>query len=67
MLLDEASALLCPLCAILEAALPLQHGPAVIAVLGQLAEDLFEIDLAVSQRTEAAGTLDPVLVAAINA
>ena len=38
-----------------------------VAVGGELAEDAAEIDLAVAQRAEAAGPVDPVLEAAIDA
>ena len=51
----------------LEAALPLQHGPAAVVVLRELGEDAAEVDLAVAQRAEAAGAFDPVLEAAIDA
>jgi hypothetical protein len=37
---------------VLQAALPLQHRPAVKIILGQLAENRFEIDLPVAQRTK---------------
>jgi hypothetical protein len=45
--------------AILQAALPLQHRPAVKIVLGQLAENAFEVDLPVAGRAEAPGPLLP--------
>src|SRR5690606_40324001 len=52
---------------VLQAALPLQHRPAPEVVLRELREDRLEIDLPVAERAEAAGTVDPVLVAAIHA
>ena len=51
----------------LDAALPLHHRPARIVVLRQFAEDGFEIDLPIAQRTETPRPIDPVLVAAIHA
>ncbi len=51
---------------VLQAALPLQHCPAAEIVLGQLAEDRFEIDLPIAQGTEPARTLHPALVAAVH-
>src|SRR6185312_8636507 len=65
-LADEGCAFLRALLGVLDAALPFQHGPARVAVLGELAEDRAEVDLAVAQRTEAAGAIDPALVAAID-
>ncbi len=52
---------------ILQAALPLQHRPAVVVVLGQLAEDAPEVDLPVAERPEAPGASDPRLIAAVSA
>src|SRR5690606_27128025 len=51
----------------LEAAFPLEHGPAVVAVLRELAEDRLEIDLAVARRAKPARPVDPALVAAVDA
>src|SRR5690606_24193714 len=53
--------------AILQAALPLQHRPAVVVVLGQLAENALKVDLSVAGRAEASGAVDPRLVAAVDA
>ena len=53
--------------AILQAALPLQHRPAVVVVLGQLAEDALKVDLPVAGRAKASGAVDPRLVAAVDA
>ena len=64
---DERRALALPLLGALHAALPFQHGPAVEARLGQQREHAAEIDLAVAQRTEAAGPLRPRLIAAVDA
>ena len=52
---------------VFQAAFPFDHGPAVIAVLGQLGEDAAEIDLAVTGGAEAAGAVDPGLEAAVDA
>ena len=51
----------------LDAALPLHHGPTRIVVLRHLAEYLPEIDLPIAERAEATRPVDPVLIAAINA
>ncbi|ENN87473.1 hypothetical protein RHSP_28535 [Rhizobium freirei PRF 81] len=50
----------------LQGAFPFDHGPAVEIIGGHLREDSTEIDLAVAERTEAAGALDPALIAAID-
>jgi hypothetical protein len=52
---------------VLQAAFPFQHRPAVIVVLRELGEDAGEIDLPVAERAEAAGAVDPALVAGIDA
>src|SRR5687767_7222410 len=49
----------------LQTALPLEHGPAVVAVLRHLREDRLEVDLAVAERAEAPGAVDPGLVARV--
>src|SRR5690606_32913840 len=64
---DEGRALARAVLRVLQAALPLQHRPAPEVVLRELREDRLEIDLPVAERAEAAGTVDPVLVAAIHA
>src|SRR5690348_11712286 len=50
-----------------EAAFPVEHGPARIIVLRKFTEHALEIDLAVAERAEASGPLQPILVAAIYA
>ena len=65
--LDERRALGGTLLAVLDAALPFQHRPAVETVLRQLGEDAAEIDLAVAERAEPAGAVHPGLEAAIHA
>src|SRR5438094_3181371 len=52
---------------VLETALPLQHRPAGIIVLGELREDRLEVHLTVAQRTEPSGPLGPRLEPAIHA
>src|SRR5256884_1443849 len=52
---------------VLETALPLQHRPAGIIVLGELGEDRLEVHLAVAQRAEASGPIDPRLEPTIHA
>lgn len=51
---------------ILQAALPLQHRPAVKIIFCELAENRFEIDLPVAQRTKTPRPLLPVLIAAVD-
>lgn len=51
---------------VLQAALPLQHRPAVKIILGELAENRFEIDLPIAQRTKTPRPLLPVLIAAVD-
>jgi hypothetical protein len=64
---DELRAFAGAVLGMLQAAFPFEHGPAGIIVLRQLREDRAEIDLAVAQRAEAAGAVDPAAVAAIHA
>src|SRR3954470_17249861 len=64
---DEVGSLGGSLLGVLHAALPLQHRPAVEAVLRQLGEDAVEIDLTVAERAEPAGPVDPGLIPAIDA
>src|SRR6266545_3306073 len=52
---------------VLDAALPLEHRPAGIVVLGELREDRLEVHLPVAQGTEPAGAIDPRLEPAIHA
>src|SRR5437867_1808133 len=52
---------------VLEAALPLEHCPAGIVVLGQFREDRLEVHLTVARGTEPAGAIDPRLEPAIHA
>ena len=65
--LDERCALGRALLGMLERALPLEHRPAVVVVLGELREDAAEVDVAVAQRAEAARPVDPVLIAGVDA
>src|SRR6185503_9479109 len=64
---DERRAFARAILGVLQAALPLEHGPAVVTVLRELRKDAFEIDLTVTERTETAGPVDPALIAAVNA
>ena len=64
---DERRAFAGALFGALDAALPLQHRPAIVVVLGELREDAGEIDLTVAQRTEAAGAVHPALEAGVHA
>lgn len=64
---DKFTAFTRPGIAILQAALPLQHRPAVVVVLGQLAENALKVDLPVAGRTEATGAVDPRLVTTVDA
>ena len=50
----------------LDAAFPFEDGPAGEIVLRQLGKDCGEIDLAVTERAEAAGAIDPGLIAAVD-
>ena len=50
-----------------DAAFPFEDGPTGEIVLRQLGKDGGEIDLAVAERTEAAGAIDPRLIAAVDA
>jgi hypothetical protein len=63
---NEWGALASAILGMLQAALPLQHRPAVLSILGELAEDGFEVSLPVSGRTEVAWPVNPLLVSAIN-
>ena len=45
---------------------PTQHRPAVKIILGELAENRFEIDLPIAQRTKTPRPLLPVLIAAVD-
>ena len=65
--LDERRALARAVLGMLQRAFPFEHRPAVVIVLRELGEDAAEIDLAVAQRAEAAGPVDPALIAAIDA
>ena len=51
----------------LDAAFPFQYGPAWKIVLGELREDSFEVDLAIAQRAESSGAIDPGLKASVDA
>src|SRR5436309_9987497 len=46
---------------VLETAFPFEHRPARIVVLGELGEDRFEVHLAIAERTEPSGPIDPRL------
>src|SRR5690606_6630695 len=63
---DEGSALRRAIFGVFQRALPLQDGPGRVPVRRELREDYAEIDLTVSQRTEAPGAVDPRLIARIN-
>ena len=67
MVADEARAFARAVLGVFERAFPLQHRPAGIVVLGELGEDGPEVDLAVAERAEAARTLGPAQIAAIDA
>src|SRR5947209_16153972 len=54
---DEGGAFASPVLGILQAALPFQHRPAVVADTGEPREDPLEVDLAVAERPEATGTI----------
>src|SRR5256885_5563627 len=45
---------------------PFEYRPAGVAVLGELREDAAEIDLAIAERAEPAGPLEPRLEAAVR-
>src|SRR5690606_2365318 len=66
-LAHELGALARAVLGMLQAALPLDDGPAVEVVGRELREDALEVDLAVARRAEAAGAIDPALVAAVDA
>src|SRR5262245_49175058 len=63
---DESRAFACPILGVFQAALPLQHGPGVIVVLGELRENRVEGDLPVAEGAKPAGALDPAFIAAVN-
>src|SRR5690242_9907565 len=48
-----------PLLGALHAAFPLDHGPALVALLSHQRENSLEVDLAIAQRTEPAGPIRP--------
>src|SRR4030095_13522749 len=58
---DEDGAFARALLGVLDAAFPLQHRPALEAVLRELGKDAAEINLAVAERAEAACPVDPGL------
>ncbi len=64
---DERRALARAVLGVLQAALPLQDRPAVVVVGGEPREDADEVDLAVAQRAEPPGALEPGLEARIDA
>src|SRR5437870_9726085 len=64
---DELGPFRGALLGVLQAALPLEHGPAVVAVLRHLREDGAEVDLPVAERAEAPGPVHPRLVAGVHA
>src|ERR1700689_180445 len=63
---DEGGAFGRALFGALDAAFPFQDGPAGEIVLRQLGENCGEIDLAVAERAETAGAINPYLIAAVN-
>ncbi len=64
---DEGCTLACSIFRMLQSAFPLHDRPARKVILRQLAEDAAEVDLPVAQRAKAPGTVDPVLISAIDA
>src|SRR5262245_11997167 len=62
---DELGALARAVLGMLQAAFPLQHRPAAVIVAGELGEDGAEIDLAVAERAEAPGAVQPRLEARV--
>src|SRR5258706_2856105 len=64
---DEPRTFRRPLLRMLEAAFPLEHRPAFVAVLRHLREDRLEVDLPVAERAEAPGAVHPRLVARVHA
>jgi hypothetical protein len=52
---------------VLQATLPLEHGPAVVVVLRHLREDRAKVDLPITERAEAPGSLQPRLIAGVHA
>ena len=64
---DEAGALGRAVFRVLDAALPLQHRPAVEAVSGQLGEDPLEVDLAIARGPEPPGPAQPRLEPTVGA
>src|SRR5690606_26147901 len=65
--LDELGTLARTIFRMLQRAFPLEHGPAVKVVGGELGEDGAEINLAVAERAEATGAVHPALIARIDA
>src|SRR5271154_1357515 len=66
-LLDKLGALARAVLGMLQGALPFQHRPGGISVLGELGENAAEIDMAVAERAEAPGAIDPGGIARIDA
>src|SRR5882672_5421365 len=66
MVLYKHRALGCPVDRVLDGAFPLHHGPALVVVSRELAENGFKIYLPVAQRAKPAGALQPVAVAPIH-
>ena len=64
---DELRALARAVLGVLQAALPFQHRPRVVADRRQFREDPAEVDLPVAERAEAPGAIDPGLEARIDA
>src|SRR5438552_16087759 len=65
--LDEGRAFGGAVLWMLQAALPFQHRPGIVIVLGELGEDAAEIHLAVAEGTEAPCPAHPALIAGIDA
>lgn len=63
---DEGRAFAGTLFGVFETALPFEHGPAGVVVLGEFGKDGFEGDLTVADGTEASGAVGPILIAAID-
>jgi len=64
---DEGGTFARTLVLMLQAALPFEHGPAVVVVLRELGKDRAEVDVAVARRTKPPRPVDPFLIARVDA
>ena len=64
---DKGRAFGRPLLATFYTAFPFEHCPSLETILGELRKNGFEVDLAVSQRAEAPGSICPGLIPTVNA